>query len=126
MIIGLDHAGYRVENLEESITHYENLGFKILKRFEIENENIKAAMLRKGEQGIELFECPNPTAEISKKVSHHIALRSDDVDADVQKFLNDGWKISMPISTGRVVKKYAYVEDKLGNQIEIVELTKTV
>ena len=77
--------------------------------------------MRKGDDGIELFQFKDPSAELSRKISNHTAFTTDDIEKDVQVFLDNGYELSIPISPGTVVKRYAYVADKHGVQIELCE-----
>ena len=122
MIKGLHHVGFEVKDLEDSIKYYESLGFSVVKRFEYEAAGFKAAMM-KGKQlgGVELFQLNDPEHELARKVRRHIAFETDNLDTDLQKFLDEGYKLSIPITEGRVVKRYAYVQDKFNNFIELLE-----
>jgi len=120
MILRLNHLGFRVDDLDKAIAIYEKLGFSVETRFG-KGDWALAAMMRKGDDGIELFQFKDPNAELSKKISNHTAFTTDDIEADVQLFLDNGYALSIPISSGTVVKRYAYVADKYGVQIELCE-----
>ncbi len=121
MIIGLHHFGFRVDDLEKTVKQYESNGFSVFKRFESAERGLKAAMLKKGKSHVELFVFDDPEAELSKKIARHYAFESDNLDEDVQQFVDGGYEISIPISQGTVVKRFAYVQDKFGTQFELVE-----
>jgi catechol 2,3-dioxygenase-like lactoylglutathione lyase family enzyme len=120
MIVRLNHLGFRVDDLEQAINIYKKLGFTVQTRFG-KGDWALAAMMRKGDDGIELFQFKNPEDELSKKISNHTAFTTDDIEADLQLFLDNGYTLSIPISPGTVVKRYAYVADKYGVQIELCE-----
>ncbi len=120
MIIRLNHLGFRVDDLEKAIGVYQKLGFSVETKFG-KGDWAHAAMMRKGQDGIELFQFKNPEDVLSKKISNHTAFTTDDIEADVKLFLDNGYVLSIPISSGTVVKRYAYVEDQYGVQIELCE-----
>lgn len=120
MIVRLNHLGFRTDDLEASIAFYEKLGFSVQTRFG-KGDWALAAMMRKGDDGIELFQFKDPNDELSRKISNHTAFTVDDIEADVQLFVDNGYEVSIPISPGTVVKRYAYVADRHGVQIELCE-----
>lgn len=123
MILRLHHSGIRVDDLEKEVKFFEQQGFKILFRFELEVIGAKAVMLLKDGAGIELFQFDDSNSghELAQKIHKHTAFQTDNIEEDVQKFLNDGYELALPISKGKVMKKFAYVKDKLGNYIELCE-----
>lgn len=120
MIVRLNHLGFRTDDLDASISFYEKLGFTVAKRFG-KGDWALAAMMRKGDDGIELFQFKDPNDVLSRKISVHTAFTTDDIEADMQMFLDNGYELSIPISPGTVVKRYAYIADKHGVQIELCE-----
>ncbi|QDO93579.1 methylmalonyl-CoA epimerase [Formosa sediminum] len=76
----IEHIGIAVENLEESITYYENvLGLKCYAIEEVADQKVKTAFFLVGETKIELLESTAPDGPIGKFVAkkgqgiHHIA-----------------------------------------------------
>lgn len=121
MIIGIHHFGFAVEDLDNAVRLYEKMGFEVFMRFEKVTIGAKSVMVKKGKSHIELWEFSDPKSELSQKIARHFAFESDDIEGDVQAYLEAGYKISIPISEGTVVKLFAYVQDALGNQIELLE-----
>jgi catechol 2,3-dioxygenase-like lactoylglutathione lyase family enzyme len=119
MILRLHHSGIRVDSLVDKVKFFEGLGYKVLFEFELEEIGGKAAMLLKDGTGIELFEIIKTDHELAQKVSKHTAFETDNIEEDVQKFLDAGYELAMPIAVGRVMKKFAYLKDKTGNYIEL-------
>ena len=113
MISKVLHSGMRVENLEESIRLYEQLGFKIDVRFTKDIPKCKAAILRKGDQAFELFEFEDRAHEYVKYISNHVAFFSDDIEHDVADFVAKGYKLVIPINDGTLLR-FAYVQDPSG------------
>lgn len=121
MIVSLHHFGFAVEDLEKAVQLYGSMGFEVVMRFSKDDIGAHAAMVKKGASHIELWQFDDPELPINKKIARHFAFWSDDLDSDVQKYLDNGYEISIPISKGTVVRRFAYVQDKLGNQIELLE-----
>ena len=121
MIKGLHHFGFAIVDLEVSISTFEKQGYQVFKRFEYAAIGAKAAMLRNATGGVELWQFKDFESSLAQKIKKHFAFESDNLEEDIQKFLSAGYEISIPISNGNVVKRYVYVQDELGNQIELVE-----
>ena len=115
----MHHFGMMVDDLEAAIKNYESLGFEVFKRFE--KPGMKAAMLFKDGAGIEFFEMENPEGETEQMIRKHSAFESDDIEADIARFVELGYRLAIPISPGTVVKRFAYLEDSAGNYIELCE-----
>lgn len=87
MIIGVDHIGIAVQNLEEALEIFEKkLGLKLEGVHEIKEQRVKAAMLLAGETRIELLEPigqEGPVARFLKKRGegfHHIAFKVKNIE----------------------------------------------
>jgi catechol 2,3-dioxygenase-like lactoylglutathione lyase family enzyme len=119
LILKKHHVGLAVNDLDAEIAKYEKAGFKLGRRFT--KPGMKAAMLFKDGTGAEFFEFENPDGELEQKIKRHTAYVSDDLEKDVQQFLDDGCELAIPIEKGTVVKRYAYVKDPAGNYIELLE-----
>lgn len=121
MIKQLHHFGIMVDDLEKQINFYESLGFKVVMRFTYDAIEAKAAMMRKDKAGVELWQIGKPDDEMAQKIKKHSAFESDDLEADVEAFLQNGYTLAIPIRPGNVVKRYAYLLDSNGNYIELLE-----
>ena len=121
MIIKFHHVGIEVKDLEVAKKLYEKAGFRIDKNFDKKDIG-KACFVYKNEVGIELWQFEGKKTKITEKIAKHFALESSNVEEDLKIFLDNGYKISLPIAKGAFVKRYAYVEDESGNQIELLEL----
>lgn len=122
MIKGLHHVGFEVDDLEESIKYYERIGFNLVARFKYEEADFLGAMLKaKNFGGVELFKFNNHEHEMVEKVKHHTAFETDNIEADLAKFLKNGYEISIPLRKGKTVKRYVYLKDRHGNYLEILE-----
>ena len=121
MITGLHHVGLLVDDLETAIKNYEAQGFKVGTRFEISSIGAKAVMMINGKTGVELFEVKDRNDDLAKKIDRHIALASSDLEVDVKRAQSLGNELDIEISDGDPVKRFAFLKDKSGNYIELVE-----
>jgi len=87
LIIGVDHIGIAVQNLEEALEIFEKkLGLKLEGVHEIKEQRVKAAMLLAGETRIELLEPigqEGPVARFLEKRGegfHHIAFKVKNIE----------------------------------------------
>lgn len=119
MIVRKHHVGMGVSDLEAEIKKYEAAGFTLYKRFA--KPGMKAAMLFKDEAGAELFEFENPEGELEQMIKQHTAYVSDDLEKDVQDYLDRGCELAIPIGKGTITKRFAYVRDPVGTYIELLE-----
>lgn len=117
MILRFLHHGMQVQNLEEAIKFYESVGFKLTKRFEREDLYARAAHVEYEGGVLELwqFDRSHPYHEF---IAEHAAIESDNLDADLALFKNNGFREVIPITQGKILK-YAFVQDECGNCIEI-------
>ena len=112
------HTGLAVQNLEESVILFESLGFKVVDRFHKPDLKADAAMLNNGEANYELFEFADTSHPQFQFIRNHVAFFSDDLEADLEEFLSRGYKLTIPITEGQIVR-YAYVQDSIGTNIEL-------
>ncbi len=119
MITRMHHFGMMVGNLEKAIKDYESLGFTVFEHFT--KPGTKAVLMFKGDAGVEFFEFENPEGELEAKIKKHFAFVSDDLEADIQKYLDMGYELAIPLDEGTVVKRFAYLKDSVGNYIELLE-----
>ena len=98
MIKKIEHLGIAVVNIEESLRVFETLlGTKCYKIEEVESEGVKTAFLQVGESKIELLEATNPDSPIAKYLEkrgqgiHHIAFEVDNIQAEIERLLNEGF-----------------------------------
>lgn len=118
MLKRLLHTGLAVPELDAAIKLYESLGFTNVKRFHKPDLDADVAMVSRGEATYELFEFHNPEHPQVEFIRNHIAIYSDSIEADVEALLNQGYKLTIPITEG-IVFRFAYVQDKAGTNYEI-------
>ena len=70
-------------------------------------------MMKKGELCFELFKFEDTEHPWVLYIGSHIALYSDDIEADVADFVSRGYKLVIPINDGTLLR-FAYVQDPSG------------
>ena len=75
-------------------------------------------MIARGDTTLELFEFHNPEHPQVEYIKSHIAIYSDDIENDVNTLIQQGYKLTIPITEGMVLK-FAYVQDATGTNYEI-------
>ncbi len=119
MIKGYLHTAFEVDDIDQAIAFYEQLGFSIKKQFDKPEPQAKAAHITdKSGATFELWQFidkDHPQVEIIRR---HVAFESDSLEEDVQKLVEQGCELVIPITKG-VTLTYAFVRDPSGNYIEI-------
>jgi catechol 2,3-dioxygenase-like lactoylglutathione lyase family enzyme len=122
MIKHLHHIGLSVKNLDQSIKFYEVLGWKVVMRLEKSTLGAKAVFLSKAnETNLELWHFKNKRHKVVPIIKNHTAFQTDSLATDLKFFTENGFKIVIPITNGTFVKRYAFVQDKQNNSIELIE-----
>ena len=144
-IIGADHTGITVSNLERSLEFWQNvLGFEFSHRAHQTSEmaseitgvagaEIKLAVVKApGGHKIELLEylAPPDRKHVNLRPcdvgSVHVAFTVDKLDAILEKIAASGWKAAgkpQTLKTGpNAGKRVVYVRDPDGTTIEFMEL----
>ena len=139
MILGLHHAAIAVPDIDAGVRFYAGvLGFDIVdevalpggiaplaEAFGIEDSACAVRMLRKGNSFIELFEYETThEGDLARPVNRscitHIALSSDDPEADYARLEGEGVVFNAPLF-GASPTRFAYGRDPFGNVIELLE-----
>lgn len=97
MIIGIDHIGIAVKDLNEALAIYERaLGLKHERVTVVESQKVKVAFLQVGESRMELLEPLSKESTVAGFLEkrgegiHHIALRVDGIEDMLKKLQNQG------------------------------------
>lgn len=100
MIKKVDHIGIAVQSLEATLPFYtEVLKLELKGIEEVESEGVKVAFLQVGETKIELLEPLHEDSPIAKHIEkrgegiHHIALRTDSIDEEMEHIRSKGIKM---------------------------------
>ncbi len=139
MILGLHHAAIAVPDIDAGVRFYGDvLGFEavdevalpggiapLAEAFGIEDSACQVRMLRRGNSFIELFEyATSHGGEADRPVNRigitHIALASDDAEADYARLEGEGVVFNAPLF-GAAPTRFAYGRDPFGNVIELLE-----
>jgi methylmalonyl-CoA/ethylmalonyl-CoA epimerase len=96
----IEHIGIAVENLEESISHYEKLlGVKCYAIEEVADQKVKTAFFKVGQTKIELLESTSEDGPIGKFVAkkgpgmHHIAFAVEDTNEALKDAEENGIRL---------------------------------
>ena len=139
MILGLHHAAIAVPDIEAAVRFYGDvLGFEVVDRvtlpdgiaplaraFGLDDAGCEVRMLRKGNSFLELFEfaasLPNESDRpVNRMGITHIALASDDAEADYARLGEAGVVFNAPLF-GAAPNRFAYGRDPFDNVIELLE-----
>lgn len=96
----IEHIGIAVENLEESISYYENiLGLKCYAIEEVKDQKVKTAFFKVGQTKIELLESTDPEGPIGKFIEkkgagvHHLAFAVNGIEKALEEASSKGIRL---------------------------------
>jgi methylmalonyl-CoA/ethylmalonyl-CoA epimerase len=128
-IEAIDHIAIATTNLEESLRMWEQqLGISCEHIEELPERGIRVAFLPVGGTRIELVAPLHDRSEVSKFLAergggiHHIALRTRDVDGDVEGLKQQGVRMAQDPSPGAHSCRVAFVHPKATGGV-LLELT---
>jgi methylmalonyl-CoA/ethylmalonyl-CoA epimerase len=91
MLKKIHHVGVVVPSLDEGLRFWrDTLGLHLTKSETIEEQGVKAALLKIGESEIELLEPLNPDNGVGKFLArrggglHHVCFETDDIDRELE------------------------------------------
>ncbi len=100
MIKKIDHIGIAVNNLEESLSFYEDaLGLKVDNIEEVSEQKVKVGFLDIGGVHFELLEPTSPDGPVAKFIEkrgegiHHIAILVDNIEKSIGFMKEKGVKL---------------------------------
>ena len=100
MLGRIDHIGVAVEDLDEAVSLYrERLGMPEQHRETVEEQGVEAVLLEIGEGHVELLSPLSPETAVGKFLEkrgpglHHVAYRTDDIDAALQTAREAGLRL---------------------------------
>ena len=96
----IEHIGIATRALEETVGFWEQiLGFPLEHTEDVPDQKVRVAMLPIGESHIELLEATSADSPIAKFIEqrgpgiHHIAIRVDDIRAELAKLKEKGARL---------------------------------
>lgn len=99
MIRKIDHLGIAVTDLQEAIEIYKKIGLEFVGTEVVDEQKVETAFFKVGESYFELLAATDPSSTIAKFIEknggkmHHIALAVDDVEAEIQRLLGEGFEM---------------------------------
>ena len=129
----IDHIGIAVKKLGDSVPLFEKLlNTNCYKTEVVEGENVHTAFFKKGETKIELLESTASDGVIARFIEkrgegiHHIAFEVSDIKAEMQRLVNEGFKLlnDQP-KAGADNKLVCFLHPKDTNGV-LIELCQTI
>jgi methylmalonyl-CoA/ethylmalonyl-CoA epimerase len=132
-MIGIEHIGIAVKQLEVSIPLFEKLlATNCYKTEEVASEQVKTAFFKTGETKIELLESTNPDGVIANFISkkgegmHHIAFEVKDIVTEMERLHNEGFQLLQEKpKLGADNKLVCFLHPKTTNGI-LIELCQSI
>ncbi|MEX0684000.1 MAG: methylmalonyl-CoA epimerase [Dehalococcoidia bacterium] len=128
MIDKIHHVGIAVHNLDESLKFYrDTLGLHVHALDTIEDQGVRAALLKIGESEIELLEPTRPDANMAKFLErkgeglHHICFQTADVDGELEVLKAKGVELVDQKSRGGLAGMICFLHPKASRGV-LVEL----
>ncbi|MCC7505585.1 MAG: methylmalonyl-CoA epimerase [Saprospiraceae bacterium] len=129
----IDHIGIAVRNLSESNELFRRLlGEAHYKVETVESEKVSTSFFHIGESKIELLEASDPDSAIAKYIEkrgegiHHIAFEVDDIRAEIQRLVGEGFiPLNAEPKRGADNKLVAFLHPKSANGV-LVELCQSI
>jgi methylmalonyl-CoA epimerase len=97
MLTRIHHVGVVVANLEQGMRFWrDTLGLRFTKSATIEEQGVRAALLKIGESEIELLEPINPDGGVGKFLArrggglHHVCFETDDIARELESARQKG------------------------------------
>jgi methylmalonyl-CoA/ethylmalonyl-CoA epimerase len=131
----LDHVGIVVQSIDESLkTYRDQLGFRLLERVLITEQQVEAAFLDAGNSTIELIAPTDPTSGTARFLqnrgegTHHLCFEVDDIGAALAELRSQGLRLIDETPRQGVHGLVAFVHPKAthGVMIELLQKVDTV
>jgi methylmalonyl-CoA/ethylmalonyl-CoA epimerase len=130
MFRGIDHVGIVVQSIDESLkTYQDQLGFQLLERMLIPQQNVEAAFLDAGNSKLELIAPTDTTSGTARFLqnrgegTHHICFEVDDIAAALAELRRQGLRLIDETPRQGVHGLVAFVHPKAthGAMIELLQ-----
>lgn len=129
----IEHIGIAVKNMDEANQLFADLFDEPHYKMEsVASEGVMTSFFKVGESKIELLQATSPDSPIAKFIEkkgegiHHIAFEVKDIDAEILRLTNKGFKMihEMP-KLGADNKRIAFLHPKSTNSV-LVELCQEI
>lgn len=125
----IEHIGIAVKNIELSNQIFEDiLGSPSYKTERVESEGVSTSFFKVGPNKIELLEATRDDSPIAKFIEkkgegiHHIAFAVDDIDAEIKRLQEKGYRlINETPKDGADNKRIVFMHPKSSNGV-LIEL----
>jgi methylmalonyl-CoA/ethylmalonyl-CoA epimerase len=128
MITHVEHIGIAVADRSLSIELFTRLlGKEPYKTEEVESEQVNTVFFEVGQTKLELLEATGEGSAIARHLAargegvHHIALATDDLDAELNRLTASGFELIAPPKLGADGKRIVFLHPKGTNRV-LVEL----
>ena len=129
----IEHIGIAVKDLEASNQVFAALLGKPHYKIEaVESEGVRTSFFETGPNKIELLEAISPNSPIAKFIErkgegiHHIAFAVDDLEAEIERLVNEGFTIlNTTPKKGADNKLVAFLHPKSTNGV-LIELCQEI
>lgn len=129
----LEHVGIAVKDLAAANEIYSALfGKPAYKTEEVASEQVMTAFYQTGEAKIELLEATGADSAIAKFIEkrgeglHHIAFEVDDIEAEMQRLIDQGFRVlNEQPKRGADHKRVCFLHPKSAHGV-LVELCQTI
>jgi catechol 2,3-dioxygenase-like lactoylglutathione lyase family enzyme len=112
------HTGVAVADLAAAVELYTSLGFAVHNEFEKPEPKAHIITVKQGETAFELWQFEDLAHPLAAFIRNHVAIYSDDLEADVDAMVAKGYTLVIPVTEG-VIMRYAFVADAAGCCYEI-------
>ncbi len=125
MFIDLTHTAFAVHDMEATLDFYRKLGISEAFRLHRDDGSLMLVYLHVADDRfIEIFPGGPDPGTGAKSSFMHICLRSDDIEADVERLREAGVAIDVDVKTGLDHNLQAWIADPDGNKIELMQLVE--
>lgn len=125
----IEHIGIAVKDIKAANKLFSTLlNSEVYKEEAVESEGVITSFIQMGESKIELLQASKPDSPIAKFIEkkgegiHHIAFDVDDIDSEIKRLSNEGYRLIHEIAKeGADNKRIAFLHPKSTNGV-LVEL----
>lgn len=128
--LAIDHVGIAVHDLDEGVAPWSLLGLPVVDDEVVPEQGVRVRLLRAGDAAVELLAPLDATSPIARFLErrgpgmHHVALRVDDVDAELARLLRAGARaVDLAPRPGRAGSRVAFLHPAWAGGV-LVELVQ--